>query len=283
MNPLRLKMIEELSLFGYSNRTKTCYIDAVSQLYRYHRAPFINLTEADIKSFLLYKQRKGYASSSMRILCAGIRFFYTHVLRTAHIVENIPSIKIKRRLPNVLSTSEMERLLACSHDILTKTMIMSFYATGMRLEELRLFPFQNIDSDRMTMKIHGKGDRERYVSLSESLLIQMRAYWKHARPKHFLFENRHKGTAFGRRYFHHRFTLAKKLAKITKSGGVHMLRHTFATHHIESGTPIHVLQKLLGHMDLKTTSKYLWISNNTITSVKSPLDLLVMPKDNGEE
>lgn len=195
------------------------------------------------------------------------------MLLSAHKVENIPSIKIKRKLPNVLSTSEMERLIACNGDYLTKTMIMCFCATGMRLEELRLFPFGNIDSERMTMKIHGKGDRERYVSLSPTLLAQMRVYWKQTKPKYYLFENKHKQTAFGRRYFHFRFTEAKKLAKITKSGGVHMLRHTFATHHIESGTPIHVLQKLLGHSDLKTTSKYLWISNNTITSVKSPLDL----------
>ena len=119
-----------MSLFGYSNRTKTCYIDAVSQLYRYYRAPLLNLIETDIKLFLLYKQHKGYASSSMRILCSGIRFFYTHVLRSAHKIENIPNIKIKRGLPNGLSTSEMERLIACSHDILTKTMIMCFYATG---------------------------------------------------------------------------------------------------------------------------------------------------------
>lgn len=279
MNPLRQKMIEEMSLFGYSSRTKSSYVDTVRQLHRYHRTPLRHLSEDDIKSFLLYKQRKGFASSTMRILCSGIRFFYTQVLRSGYKVENIPSIKVKRRLPNVLSTSEMERLIDCNDDLMAKTMIMTFYGTGMRLEELRLFPFGNIDSDRMTLKIHGKGDRERYVSLSERLLIQLRAYWKHCRPKRYLFENKHKRDAFGRRYFHFRFIEAKKRARITKSGGVHMLRHSFATHHIESGTPIYVLQRLLGHSNIKTTSRYLWISNQTITSVKSPLDLLVFKSD----
>ncbi len=284
MNPLRQKMIEEMDLFGYSNRTKVSYADAVRQLHRYHKSPLSGLTEDDIKSFLLYKKRKGFASSTMRILCSGIRFFYTQVLKTDYKVENIPSIKTSKRLPNVLSTSEVERLITCTDDIMAKTMIMCFYGTGMRLEELRLFPFKNIDSDRMTMKILGKGDKERYVSLSETLLLQLRTYWKHCRPNQFMFENKHTRNPFHRKYLHLRFTEAKERARITKSGGVHMLRHSFATHHIESGTPIYVLQKLLGHADLKTTSKYLWISNSTITSVKSPLDLLVInvSTDDGE-
>ena len=282
MNPLRQKMIEEMDLFGYSNRTKTSYVDAVRQLHRYHKSPLSKLTEDDLKSFLLYKKRDGMASSTMRILCSGIRFFYTQVLRTGYKVENIPSIKTSKRLPNILSTSEVERLISTTDDIMAKTMIMTFYGTGMRLEELRLFPFANIDSCRMTLKIHGKGDRERYVSLSERLLIQLRAYWKHCRPKHYLFENKHRGGVFGRRYLHFRFIEAKKRARITKAGGVHMLRHSFATHLLEAGVPLIVIQKLLGHVDIKTTTKYTWIAHNTITSVKSPLDLLVIPEDNGE-
>jgi site-specific recombinase XerD len=282
MNPLRQKMIEEMSLFGYSSRTKASYVDAVSQLARYHQKPLRQLSEDDIKSFLLYKRRKGSASSTLRILFSGIRFFFTQILRADYKVACIPSIKREKRLPNVLSTSEVERLISCTDDMMAKTMIMCFYATGMRLEELRLFPIANIDSGRMALKIHGKGGKERYVSLSETLLVQLRDYWKQCRSKKYLFENKRTGNPFHRRYLSLRFTEAKERARITKSGGVHMLRHSFATHHIESGTPIYVLQRLLGHSNIKSTSWYLWISNNTVTSVKSPLDLLVFNKADGE-
>ena len=219
-NPLRLQMIEEMDLFGYANRTKASYVDAVRQLHRYHKSPLTQITEDGIKSFLLYKRRSGFASSTMRILCSGIRFFYSQVLKTEYKVENIPSIKTGKRLPNVLSTSEVERLITCTDDIMAKTMIMCFYGTGMRLEELRLFPFQNIYSERMTVKILGKGDKERYVHLSEKLLLQFRAYWKHCRPKHFLFENKHTRKPFHRKYLHLRFTEAKERAHITKAGSV---------------------------------------------------------------
>lgn len=179
----------------------------------------------------------------------------------------------ERRLPDVLSTSEVERILSAVTDLKQKTILMTFYATGMRLEELRLFRMENIDSHRMTIKFMGKGKRERYVPLSPVLLNQLRLYWKKFQPKGVFFQSIH-NEPYHRRTIQAKFAEAKKLAGIKKAGGVHLLRHSYATHLFEASVPAFIIQKLLGHQNIATTQKYVHIANHTITSVKSPLDLL---------
>jgi site-specific recombinase XerD len=150
---------------------------------------------------------------------------------------------------------------------------MTFYATGMRLEELRLFRRENIDSDRMTLKFMGKGKRERYVPLSPILLAQLRIYWRKFKPTGVFFQSKH-NEPYHRRTIQVMFEDAKKLAGIKKTGGVHMIRHSYATHLFEAEVPAFTIQKLLGYQNIATTQKYVHIANHTITSVKSPLDLL---------
>ena len=275
MKVLRQRTIDELKLFGYSGMTIKNYVEAVSGLARYHGKSPDTLSGEDIKTFLLYSQRRGLAPSSLRNLRCGILFFFTHVLKRDMEIDHVPSMKQERRLPLVLSTSEIERLLSAVTDLKHKTILMTFYATGMRLEELRLFRIQNIDSARMVLKFMGKGKRERYVPLSPVLLGQLRAYWKVYKPKDYFFLSRF-AQPYHRRSLQLLFEEAKQLARIQKPGGVHMLRHSFATHLFEAGVPAFLIQRLLGHQHLATTQKYVYIANETITSVRSPLDLLAL-------
>jgi len=273
MKFLRQRTIDELKLFGYSGMTIKNYVEAISAFSKYHGKSPDTLNEEDVKVFLIYSQKCGLAPSSMRIRRCGILFFFNHVLKRDMDVSKVPSMKQERRLPNILSTSEIERIFSVVTDLKEKTILMTFYATGMRLEELRLFQLKNIDSSRMTLKFMGKGKRERYVPLSIVLLKQLREYYKKYKPVDTFFINKFRAP-FHRRSIQTIFEDSKKLAGIRKSGGVHMIRHSFATHLFESGVSIHLIQKLLGHHRISTTEKYVHVATHTITSVQSPLDLL---------
>ena len=277
MKILRQRMIEELNFFGFAPHTKRNYVEAVQSFSRYHRASPDKLGEQDIKNFLLYSQRRGLAPSTLRNYRCGIEFLFTHVLRKPMEIQHIPSIKQEKKLPIVLSTSEMERILTTVQNLKHKTVIMTLYATGMRLGELLHFKVQDIDSSRMMIKIMGKGRKERYVNLSEFLLEQLRTYWRKFKPTDTFFMSAH-GKPYHPRTIAHIIDEAKTLSHITKPGGAHIFRHSFATHLYEAGIPIEVIQRLLGHRNIRTTMKYIYVARDTITSVKSPLDLLSIDK-----
>lgn len=282
MKILRQRMIEELNLFGFSPHTKRNYIEAVQKLSHYHGCAPDTLGEQDIKNFLLHCQRKGWAPSTMRNFRCGIDFFFTHVLHRGVEIQRIPSMKQEKRLPLVLSTSEIERILTSVENLKHKTIIMTFYGTGMRLDELNHFKVRDIDSSRMVIKIMGKGKKERYVPLSDILLSQLRNYWRIFKPSDIFFISA-RNKPYHRRSIAYVFEEVKKLAHITKPGGLHMLRHSYATHLYEAGVPIEIIQRLLGHSNIRTTMKYIYVAKDTITSVKSPLDLLSIDKILGAE
>jgi site-specific recombinase XerD len=273
MSLLRQRTLDELKLFNYSTMTIRNYIDAISGFAKFHgKSPDI-LGSEDIRAFLLYSQSRGLAPSSLRILRCALLFLFKHVLKKPMEVQDLPSIRQEKRLPMVLSTSEVERLIGTVKNLKHKTILMTFYATGMRLEELRLFHLQNIDSQRMTLKFMGKGKKERYVPLSPVLLNQLRKYWRAYQPKDIFFLSRSE-EPYHRRTLQVIFENAKKLAGIKKAGGVHMLRHSFATHLFEANVPAFIIQRILGHNSILTTQKYIRIANHSIASVQSPLDLL---------
>ena len=282
MITLRQKMIDELKLCGFAAQTIRNYTDSMFHLVRFFNTTPGKITNEQIKEYLLHKQRAGLAPSSLRNIFAGIRFFYHYVLIKPMVINNIPSIKTEKRIPNVLSSKEVERLIASATDILTKTLIMCMYGTGMRIFEMANLELSAIDSDRMTIKVIGKGNKERFISMSDKLLFQMRECWKEHKSRVYFFEGRVPGRPYHRRTLMWKFQVAKKVAGISKPGGTHMLRHSFATHHIEAGTPIYLVQKLLGHARIETTTKYLYIAHTTVASLKSPLDLIVIPKPRKE-
>lgn len=273
MSALRQRTINELKLFNYSEMTIRNYIGAISRFAIYHGKSPDLLGSEDIKAFLLHSQSRGMAPSSIRILRCAILFFFKHVLKNPMEVKELPSMRQEKRLPNVLSISEVERLICAANNYKHKTILMTFYATGMRLEELRLFRLENIDSQRMTLKFMGKGKKVRYVPLSPVLLNQLRNYWRVYQPKDIFFLSK-SNEPYHRRTIQVMFEEAKKTAGIKKSGGVHMLRHSFATHLFEANIPAFIIQRILGHNSITTTAKYIRIANQTIVAVKSPLDLL---------
>lgn len=273
MSTLRQRTINELKLANYSDMTIRNYVRAISDFSNFHGKSPDKLGEEDVKSFLLHSQSRGLAPSSTGILRCAILFFFKRVLKNPMAVKDLPSIRQEKRLPTVLSTSEVERIICSVKNFKHKTILMTFYATGMRLAELRQFRIENIDSQRMTLKFMGKGKKERYVPLSPVLLNQLRQYWRVYQPKDLLFVSNSE-EPYHPRTIQSVFEKAKKLAGIKKAGGVHMLRHSFATHLFEANVPAFTIQRILGHNSIVTTQKYVRITNHTIASVKSPLDLL---------
>jgi integrase/recombinase XerD len=279
MNQLRYKMAEELSLMGYSKKTNVAYVSAMKLLLEYNNKMPSDITETDIKKFLIYKRNQNLAPSTMRIYRCAIHFFYTYIvlkdLKIAHVASTMPDVK----LPNVLGVSEVEALIKNAYNLKIQTIIMLFYGTGIRLHELISIKLSDIDSPRMNIKILGKGKKERYVPLNDILLKQLRNYWQKYRPREYLFETNDRSKRYSTRSIQHMFKLAKKKTGITKEGGPHMLRHSYATHLIEGGVPLVMIQRLLGYSSVRTTSGYLWIANQTLSDITSPLELINLPKE----
>lgn len=280
MNTLKYKMSEELSVTGYSKRTTDAYISAIKLLLEYHNKAPGNITSEDIKSFLVYKRNSNSAHSTMKIYRRAISYFYSEILPKDVEVAQVASNNPRKKMPNVLSIPEVETFIEKAYDLKIQTIIMTLYGTGLRISELISIKLSDIDSTRMNIKVLGKGNKERYVLLSDVLLKQLRKYWRRYQPKEYLFEPNLRSKKYSTRSMNHMFKRAKEKAGIDKEGGPHMMRHSFATHLIEAGISLVIVQRLLGHSSITTTTGYLWIANTTLTKIKSPLECLAL---SGEE
>lgn len=277
MNQLRYKMAEELSLTGYSKKTVASYVRSVRLLLEYFDKTPKQITEDDIRQFLIFKRNQNLCPSTMRIYRCGIRYFYTNIVPRDLKIPQIASTNPEVKVANVLGISEVETLIKKAYNLKVQTMIMLFYGTGIRRAELLSIKLSDIDSSRMVIKILGKGNKERIVPINEILLNQLRAYWKKYQPKEYLFETNDRKKPYSGRSIQHMFNLAKKRAGITKEGGPHMLRHTYATHLVEAGVPLVMVQRLMGHSSIRTTAGYLWIANTILSDIKSPLEFIALP------
>jgi len=279
MTALRKRMIHELELHRKSPRTIEAYVTAVAQLAgHYGRSPD-RITLEEVRDFLhhLIAERK-LAFSSCNQKLAGIRFFYRQVLGQERFDLRVPA-KRSGKLPEPLGRREVERLLKAPRNAKHRVLLMTCYATGVRVSELVHLRVEDIHSERMQIHVRqGKGAKDRYTLLSPRLLEQLRAYWRTCRPRPWLFLGRDGrgplpvGTAQKIYY------AAKRRAGIERGHGIHTLRHSFATHLMEAGVDLPTLQRLLGHTSLATTAKYLHVTNKHLRGVRSPLDLLRMPE-----
>jgi len=180
-------------------------------------------------------------------------------------------------LPEVLSQKEVERLLYAHGKLRDRCLLMTAYATGVRVSELVRLKVSDIDSERMMVRVEqGKGKKDRYTILSERLLSELRKYWKEHRSPMYLFPNA-KGSAISIDYAQRIYNLAKEKAEIQKGRGIHILRHCFATHLLEGGVDLVTIKTLLGHNSLQSTQRYLQIRQPKLVSTGSPLDLLRFP------
>jgi len=277
MGALRTKMIEEMRLRNFSVRTEQSYVSAMVGLARYYRRSPDQLTQDEIRSYLLHLQERGLSPSSRNVAISGMKFFYHQILDWDEQKLFLPPRKGSWRLPEVLSQNEVVRLLLATQKHRDRCLLMTAYATGLRVSELVRLKVSDIDSSRMMVKVEqGKGKKDRYTILSERLLSELRTYWKAHRSPIWLFPNR-KGGPLSIDYAQRIYNLAKQKAQIHKGKGIHTLRHCFATHLLEAGVDLVTIKTLLGHNSLQSTQRYLQIRQHKLITTANPLDLLRLP------
>jgi integrase/recombinase XerD len=277
MTPLRKRMTEELELRGVSPKTLKLYVDCVARFARHFGKSPEKLGTEEVRTYLLYliHERK-VAWGTYKQALAALRFLYRWVLNRGEIVQDIRTPRPERRLPVVLSFDEVHRFFAAIPSFKHRTLLMLAYASGLRLSEAARVRVSDIDSQRMVLRVvQGKRKKDRYTILSPLLLEMLRHYWWAARPKDYLFPGRGQ-TGLGRSSTVQRACIeARQRAGLGKKVTPHTLRHSFATHLLEAGTELRVIQELLGHASPRTTAIYTHVSTKLISQTKSPLDLLV--------
>ena len=279
MTAMREKLIKEMTLRRFSPHTQRAYIASVAGLSQYYNESPENITKQMIKDYLVYlmQERKLAWGSCNAIMCA-LRFFYIQTLGIDSMFLNIPPRKKVEQLPEILSTEEVELLLAALTNHKHRTVLMTTYATGLRLSEIVNLKLTDIDSKRMMIRVRqGKGSKDRYTILSKRLLEQLRIYWKMYHPSLWLFSGRKPGQQISSSTVAAIYYNARDKAGIKKGKGIHTLRHCFATHLLEAGVDLRTIQVLMGHSSIMTTIIYLQVSRKRLSSIQSPLDLLNIP------
>jgi site-specific recombinase XerD len=281
MGQIRDRMIEQLEIRRYQEGTIHQYILAAARFIRYYMRSPAELGEREVAKYLLYlKDKRRVAPGTQRVHVAALRFLYQVVLERPEVAANIPWPRQKaRKLPDILSTGEMEKLFDAIESLKLRTVIMATYGAGLRVTEACSLQTTDIDSARGLIHIRrGKGGRERYVMLSPVLLEALRTYWRAARPKGpFLFPA-------PRRPFIEPGDVRNALRRALRRTGLrkrvtpHTLRHAFATHLLEAGKDIRVIQVLLGHASIRTTAGYTQVSTAHVAATSSPLDGLKIEK-----
>ena len=290
MTQLRNAMLEELQRRNLSPITTRIYLRSIEEFARYYRKSPDQLGPEHIRQYQahLFTERKLGAIAVTQQLSA-LRFFFLHTLKRPWMLEGIAIPKHPFRLPEVLSREEVERLIQGARSPLHRVWLVILYATGMRREELVRLKVSDIDSGRMLIHIRqGKGRKDRDVMLSPRLLGELRDYWRRVQPKTktYLFPSKdpHQkcDVPMQAKSVFDAVQQAARRAGIEKHVHPHTLRHSFATHLLESGADLRTIQLLLGHADLKTTSRYLHLSERHLKAAASPLDSLSLtpkPKD----
>jgi integrase/recombinase XerD len=269
-------MVKTLQLKAYSPNTIRVYKDEMAALMRLlGNFPVYGLTAAQIKSYLLWLlQKRKLSETKVHSSLNAIKFYFEQVLHQTKMFFEIPRPKRPLKLPTVHSQNEIKNILNAKENMKHKTMLMTGYAAGLRISEIVKLKPGDIDSERMVIYIRsGKGKKDRQVSLSTVLLKQLRVYYTQFKPKEYLFEGAD-GGPYSVRSLQKVFQSAKQLSGNQKTGGIHSLRHSYATHLMENGTDIRIIQELLGHNSLRTTERYTHVSRKLISKIESPLDRL---------
>jgi integrase/recombinase XerD len=276
MTPLRQRMLEDMQMRNFSPHTRDAYVRAVAQLARYYQRSPDQLSTQEVRTYLLYLINDRHVSPSTfnQVRCA-LRFFYRITLGSDWVLDRIVCQKEEKKLPIVLSRDEVRRLFAAAGRLKSRAILMTLYATGLRVSELVGLKISDIDSQRMVIRVgQGKGRKDRYVMLSPTLLPILREYWKAYRPSDWLFPGKDRQKQLDRQTVLCICRTAARRARLARRISPHTLRHTFATHLLEAGTDIRTIQALLGHRSLRTTALYTYVSLDRVTATTSPLDLL---------
>jgi site-specific recombinase XerD len=275
MTPLRRRMIDDMTVRNLSPSTQRSYIYAVARFSRYFdRSPDL-LGSGEVRAYQLHLVDQGRSWTHINQVSCALRFFFRVTLGRDEMVEHIVSGKEPRKLPFVLSPEEISRFLQAVPGLRNRVAMITAYSAGLRVSEVARLKVSDIDSQRMVLRIEqGKGGKDRYVMLSPQLLTILRSYWKQTTPAHWLFPGRDGTAPIDTETLHAACREAVRDSGIGKPVSVHTLRHSFATHLLEAGTDIRIIQVLLGHARLSTTAIYTRVATNVIAGVVSPLDHL---------
>jgi len=277
---LRQKMLEEIQRRNYSHRTARTYVRIVRDFAEYFHQPPDKLGPEQIRQYQAHLfQAKKLAPATVSQYVSALRFLFVKTLRRHFLTEYIPFPKSRRRLPTVLSPAEVTRLIDAACNLYHRTLLVTLYSTAVRRAELCQLKVQDIDSQRMMIRINqGKGGRDREVPLSPKLLETLRVYWRWMRPTTFLFPGTVKGVRADVPISVNTVWLACRQAAqragITKRLSPHSLRHSCASHLLEAGADLRTIQVLLGHSRLEHTLIYLHLSPKHLQAIPNPLDAL---------
>lgn len=295
-SPLRQQMTNAMVLRGLAARTIEAYIASVYALAKYYRRSPANLSGDELQAYLLHlitEKKLAYApkvkgpmaqvllgDASVNQAACAFRFLYGVVLRRPEAQLDIPMARKPKRLPQVLSREEVARLISATSTLRGRTLLTTCYATGLRVSELCALQVADIESapDRMCLKVRqGKGGKDRYTLLSPRLLATLQDGWRVARPSLWLFPNPDGSGPIDIKVAQRIYGAARDAAGIPRAGGIHTLRHAFATHLLEAGVDLPTLKQLLGHDHISTTARYLHLAQQRVTGTTSPLELLDLP------
>ncbi len=275
ISPLRQRMIEDMTVRNFIEKTRNDYIRQVWSFTAFlHRSPD-TATAEDLRRFQLHQTQTGVRPPSINAAVAALRFFFTVTLDRPDMARHLTVVREPRRIPAILSPDEVVRLLEAAPGPKYKAALSAAYGAGLRVSEVVALKVLDVDSKRMLLKIEqGKGRKDRFAMLSPQLLDLLRDWYRIARPRIWLFPGQDPTNHLTARQFNRIVHAAAHTAEIKKRVTPHTLRHSFATHLLEQNVDIRVIQTLLGHAKLDTTALYTRVASTTIRAVISPLDRL---------
>ncbi len=277
VSPLRRRMIEDMTIRKFAPRTQEGYIRAVKNFSAFLGASPDKASFEDVRRYRLHLASSGVGVPTINHSLTALRFLFMVTLRKPDVVIHVPFVREPRRLPVVLSPAEVARLLEAAPSLKYRAALSVAYGAGLRASEVVSLKIADIDSARMVIRVEqGKGRKDRYVMLSEHLLALLRAWWKIARPRGWLFPGRNPVNPLTTRQLNRACHAAAQMAELDKTVSLHTLRHSFATHLLEQKTDIRVIQVLLGHKKLDTTALYTRVALKALGEVTSPLEHLIM-------
>ena len=283
MTPLRQRMIEDMQLRNFSTETQRSYVHYIFGLARFYQIGPQYLSLEDLREYQLYMtDDRRYSPESVNCFVSAAKFLYNVTLETPWPENVLPRARVPHRLPVVLSATEIDEFFQHVHTIRFRAALMTAYGAGLRVSEVATLHVGDIDSKRMLIRVQqGKGHKDRYTMLSPRLVEVLRCYWRSwhpagqkctAKPEDWLFPGFRKGRHINIDSLQTACREAAREAGLSKRVTVHSLRHSFATHMLESGADSRVIQALLGHSRIETTARYTAVTPQTVGRAISPLD-----------
>lgn len=281
VSPLRQRLIDDMNMRHFSRETQRNYIRDVGRFATFLGRPPDKATSEDLRRFQVEQQENGVPVPTMNSIVSALRFFFTHTLDRPDLARRLVRVSHPRKIPVVLSRDEVSRLLHATTCLKHQAALSVAYGAGLRVAEVSMLKVRDIDSERMLLRVErGKGGQYRNAMLAADLLTLLREWWKAGcrqgvmHRDGWLFPGQHDLKPISTRQLYRVVVEAAQAAEISKRVGPHTLRHSFATHLLEDGIDIRIIQTLLGHAKLENTAFYTRVATRTVRAVTSPLDKL---------